>query len=115
MKRTDVKNYLEELRNYLKGFEEKTGLRVEITSTSFSTVDFTSKITFSEISKEDEYNTKNTFFGKYPYGTKVNVNGKVYEIVGYNARSYKYPYQIKNSTSNQGYKVSGEYIEAHRI
>ena len=103
------------MNSYLKDFEKKTSLRVEITSTSFSTVDFTSKIVFSEISKEDEYNTKNTFCGKYPYGTKVNVKGKVYEIVGYNARCYAYPYQIKSTTSNQGYKVSGDYIEAHRI
>ena len=108
MERKDIRKYVDELNEYLKGFAEKTGLTIKINSTSYTKDDFTCKINFTTLNQEENY-SKKAVFSNIPFGTKISYRGDIYTVVDYKPRATKYPYIVEN-VNGKRFKVDSNWI-----
>lgn len=98
-----LKEFRKDFQEAVKQVEDKYGLEITLANITFDENYFSGRIKAqvngAETPQEKDYKVMETLRGLPPLGTKIDINGKEFEISGYNYRARKNKILIKN---NQG-------------
>ena len=97
-----------------KALEKKYGIELKVGNASYSNNEVTFKLKANTISANGTVVTKEALnwplyadlngVGHFNVGDKVNLNGSIYEITGWNTRARKSPVMIKDIKTGASYK-----------
>ena len=117
-------NILDEFRNdfenQMKGMEAKYGFKISLGSMSYSSNQFTSKVTVTDTAggNADDAEGKQSLksdgwkfnLTEKDYNKRFGYNGKQWELKGLKPRSRKYPIIATEVGTNKSYKLPGHAL-----
>lgn len=116
---TMLKSFRKDFAAAVKSLEEKYEIKIGQGSISYSESEFSLKITCSvtgeqaEVAEKKKFEDDCMFYGFKPedYKSKVRIDGKVFELIGFNNRSPKNNCRIVEVSTGKEYKCSDELVK----
>lgn len=111
-------NFREDLKEALKGIEEKYNIKVCQSNISYTDLDFNMKLKVSKneegVDIEKEKFKRHCWefgFKEEQYKAKFKMQGKEFELIGFNLKSPKNCCSIKDLNNDKQYKTSSNSVK----
>lgn len=112
-----IDTFVADFKKAVQQLEEQYNVSIDMGRVSYSSTDFSSKVTVTSKS-DDALNEKKRVFEndamildlKVPFNSEIVIDKATYKVVGINWRSKKYPVELINIESGKGIGASVKYI-----
>jgi hypothetical protein len=115
-----LKALREDMNQVLKAIEIQYGIKVHVGNASFTDNEVTFKTKCNTVGEGGTVITKEAQnwklyaelngVGQFSVGDRITIQGKVFEITGWNTRARKSPVMIKEVGTNKNYKCSKQVL-----
>jgi len=125
MNRANIRLIQEEVREALKGVEEKLGLTIRFKSGTFSESEgtWTPRMEFAILQTADGIDRERNAFAMHcgvfnlkpeQYKARVTIRHKLFEIIGFNLGSPRYVLRARNVMTGKEFKLTEEVLNQIR-